>query len=251
MTTPPEETPVPPPSQGDMLAVLAADAPPSAPTEPETSQTSPEPQPSPTETPESPPAAVPPAPPDPELERLRQSNVEYERIIAEQQQANAAAMRQQQQAQLQQQAQQYQQELQDEDGISPERAAKIATRDALLRQQLYNSQVEYQAKASTAQHYATQYGVPAESLMAMTSPDAMESEAKRQTQTNALQKQIDDLRAKVGQTIAPVQHFDGGSGASPALNNDANFIAAMGNHENPLPLNEEFIKRFKTLTGLK
>lgn len=260
MTTPqtPEDNPTPSPAPGDMLAALngAPDDSASAPPEAEAG-TSPQPAttPEPQATPEGTPAEPTPSP-TPEatelnrqLEERNQQIAQYEQVIAEQRQANAAAERQQQAAQIQANSRQYQQQLQDEHGISPELAAQIATRDARMAQSLVSQQAELQAKNQTAQGFATQYGVSVDSLLNMDSPLAMEAEAKRQSEGAGFQKQLDELRAQVSQSLAPVQNFAGGAGASPALNTDANFLAGMGDAANPSDITEDSKKRFWQIVG--
>lgn len=197
------------------------------------------------------PAETPPPPSAEILEAQRQlaerdeQIAAFQRQAAEQKQRQTVADQQARVAEIQQNAAQYKGELETTDGLTPELANRIAQERANHQYQILQMQQESGAKVEAAQAIATQYGISPEALMAMDSPGAMQSEAKRLSETGALRKEMADMRAEMARTLAPIQTFAGNSGATPATPDDATRIARMGDRENPEAITDDSIKWFK------
>lgn len=211
-------------------------------------------QPVPIPVPEAPavPPAETPAPPSAEIleaqRQLAESNeriAAFERQFVEQEQRQSVADQQAQVAKLQQDAVTFQAQLENQDGLTPQKAQEWAQERANYEYRIFTAERESVAKVQAAQALSQKHGVSTEALMAMNNPAAMQIEAQRLSDNKKSDARIDALEKRIADTLAPIQNFAGAGASAPPLANDAARIARMGDRENPEPITDDSIKWFK------
>ena len=184
--------------------------------------------------PPAPPAEAPPAI-DPriqqELDTLRQQSLRDREQLRR---SESQALEQENRSAFQAAVTARQAELEDQEGITPERANAIAQREIGMAWRTYQAELavsraetQAEAKIRVAAHYAEQYKVPVVELMSYNTPTAMQKAAETMTAASKTEARLAALEAEniaLKKSKVPAQNFMSGTGSGGTRGNSREAI---------------------------